>query len=308
MIIFQSKGCSLVFCAFILLALQVAAPAYAQLTSGDRLPAALKDIKTAGGVCRTDDAAGSPNGSVAGFVAQPDFGCAISVNEVRRQMADPHVALIDLRSASEHQAFHIESSLNIDLAVLRSKPYWRDKSLILIGGGRLDQEIYASCARLKQVGYKRVGVLRGGMLAWLTQDQAVVGRPVSPQQQARLSDAEFWQGSQSDSAFLVISKEQSAFQAEFPLSIVLQHVSPETLRTAVERRRKAARSPKLMSVILIVNPGVSDEQIRNWQQLILPETLLVYTEGQEAYRRQVAIQKAILSAQARGPKQPRCGS
>lgn len=306
--IFQRKRFSQVLCTFVLLVLQVDNTAYAELTSGDKLPAALKDIKAAGGVCRRDDPASSSSAISVGQIIQPDFGCAISANEVRAQMTDPHVMLIDLRSAAEHQAFHIENSMSINLAGLQSKPYWRDKALILIGGGKLEEELYTSCARLKQAGYKQVHVLKGGMLAWLAQNQAVVGRPISPQQQARLSDAEFWQETQGDNALLVISKEHSAFQTEFPLSVILPQVNAETLRTAVERRRKVVRSPKLMSVILIANADVSDEQIRNLQQLVLPETLLVYTEGREAYKRQVVIQKAIWSAQARGPKQPRCGS
>lgn len=304
----KRKRFSHVLCIFVLLVLQVDNTVYAELTSGDKLPAALKDIKAAGGVCRRDDPISSSNTTSVGQTIQPDFGCAISANEVRAQMTDPHVMLIDLRSAAEHQAFHIENSLSIDLAVLQSKPYWRDKALILIGDGKLDEDLYTSCTRLKQAGYKQVHVLKGGMLAWLTQNQAVVGRPISPQQQARLSDAEFWQETQRDNVFLVLSKEQSAFQTEFPLSVMLPQVNAEMLRVAVERRRKAARSPKLMSVILVANPGISDEQIRNLQQLVSPETLLVYTEGREAYKRQVVIQKAIWSAQARGPKQPRCGS
>lgn len=308
MTIFQKKDCSLVFCAFFLLAFHMAAPAHAQLTTGDQLPAALKDIKASGGVCRRDDSDGSPNRSAADFVAQADFGCAIAVNDVRTKMADPRVALIDLRPAVEYQVFHIENSLSIDLAVLQSKPYWRDKTLVLIGGGKLDQEIYTSCARLKQVGYKQVYVLNGGMLAWLAQNQAVIGRPISAQQQARLNDAEFWKEVQGGTAFLVLSKEHSAFQAEFPLSVVLPQVSAEALRTVVERRRKTMRSPKPMSVVLMTNSGISDEQIRNLQQAVIPETLLVYTEGLDAYKRQVATQKAIWAAQAHGPKQPRCGS
>lgn len=106
---------------------------------------------------------------------------------------------------------------------------------------------------------------------------------------------------------IALSKERSALQVDLPLSVALVQTSGETLRAAVERRRKAGKIPKLMSVVLVANSTITDEQIRNLQQAILPETLLVYTGDSDAYKRQVAIQKTVWATQKRGPRQPRCG-
>ncbi|MDD2742180.1 MAG: rhodanese-like domain-containing protein [Rhodocyclaceae bacterium] len=307
MIFLQSKKPSSLLCTFLLLTLAFANNANSELTSGDKLPDALKNIKSVGGACLRDDMSSSLEASAGRFPVSPDLGCAISASEIRAQISDPNWLLIDMRSATEHEAFHIQNSLSLDLAALQSKPYWRDKSLVLIGGGKLDQELYASCVRLRKLGYKQVRVLSGGMVLWLAQNQAVVGSPTSPQQLARLSDAEFWQESLGANTLIALSKERSALQADLPLSIVLAQTSGETLRAAVERRRKAGRIPKLMSVVLVADSTVTDEQIRSFQLAILPETLLVYTGESEAYKRQLAIQKAVWTAQARGPKQPRCG-
>lgn len=307
MISSQGKTRLRLLCALLLLVAQCANSAFAELTSGDKLPGALKDIKVADGVCRREDVSFRPDTSGAGLSPKPDLGCAISAGEVRGLLNDPNTALIDLRAVAEYQAFHIENSLSLDLPALQSKPYWRGKALILIGRGKLDQEIYTSCARLRLTGYKQVRVLHGGMLSWLAQNQEVIGRPASPQQMARLMDSEFWQESRGAHTLLVLSKEYSALQTELPLSIVLPQTNAETLKTIVDRWRKTTKRPGLISVILVANPAISDEQIRNLQQAVLPETLLVYTEGRAAYKRQMEIQKAIWSAQARGPKQLRCG-
>ncbi len=307
MIFLRSKKLSRLLCAFLLLTIAFANKAYSELTSGDKLPDALKNIKSAGGACLRDDMSSLLDASAGRFPVSPDLGCAISASEIRTQISDPNWLLIDMRSAAEHEAFHIQNSLSLDLAALQSKPYWRGKSLVLIGGGKLDQELYVSCVRLRKLGYKQVRVLSGGMVLWLAQNQAVVGNPASPQQLARLSDAEFWQENLGANTLIALSKERSALQADLPLSVALAQTSGETLRAAVERRRKAARIPKLMSVVLVADSAITDEQIRNLQQAILPETLLVYTGDRETYRRQVAIQKAVWEAQTRGPKQPRCG-
>lgn len=307
MTFFPSRKSSSLLRAFLLLTLVLANDAYSELTSGDKLPEALKNIKSAGGACLRDDMSSSLEASADQFPVSPDLGCAISVGEIRSQISDPNWLLIDMRSAAEYEAFHIQNSLSLDLPALQSKPYWKGKSLVLIGQGKLDQELYASCVRLRKLGYKQVRVLSGGMVLWLAQNQAVVGSPTSPQQLARLSDAEFWQESLGANTLIALSKERSALQADLPLSVALVQTSGETLRAAVERRRKAGRIPKLMSVVLVADSTVTDEQIRSLQQAILPETLLVYTGDREAYKRQVAIQKAVWAAQTHGPKQPRCG-
>ena len=306
MIFFQNKKPSRLLRAFLLLTLAFANEVCSELTSGGKLPDALKNIKSSGGACMRDDQSSSLDVS-AGSPVSPDMGCAISASEIRAQTSDQNWLLIDMRSAVEYGAFHIHNSLSLDLAALQSKPYWRGKSLVLIGRGKLDQDIYASCVRLRKLGYKQVRVLSGGMLLWLAQNQAVVGSPTSPQQLARLSDAEFWQESLGVNTLIALSKERSALQVDLPLSVALVQTSGETLRAAVERRRKAGKIPKLMSVVLVANSTITDEQIRNLQQAILPETLLVYTGDSDAYKRQVAIQKTVWATQKRGPRQPRCG-
>lgn len=307
MIFFQSEKSSRFFCALLLLTIAFANTAHSELTRGDKLPDALKNIKSAGGACLRDDMPSSLDASAGRFPVSPDWGCAISASELRAQNSDPNWLLIDMRSTAEHEAFHIQNSLSLDLATLQSKPYWRGKSLVLIGGGKLDQELYTSCVRLRKLGYKQVRVLSGGMVLWLAQNQVVVGNPTSFQQLARLSDAEFWRESLNANTLIVLAKERSALQADLPLSVALVQTNGETLRAAVERRRRADRIPRLMSVVFVADSSVTDEHIHNLQQAILPETLLVYTGDREAYKRQVAIQKAVWAAQARGPKQPRCG-
>jgi rhodanese-related sulfurtransferase len=279
---------------------------WAQLVNGNVIPPALKDVKPADGVCHKEDFASAAAQDELG-VLKPDLGCSMSVGDMRVRLSDPRLAVMDLRQASEYEKFHIESALSVDLVALLSKPYWRNKSVLLVGDGKFDHEIYLSCARLKQAGYKQVHVLSGGMLAWLEQNMPVVGRPLSLQQQAHLNDYEFWRVTRSEGVLILLDKALTGFQQEFPQAVVLPQVTPEALRSILEKKRKMLKGQRFVSVVLVLRSEISDDALRIFQQAVESESLLVYAQGLDAYKKQVSTQKAVWAAHAKGPKQLGCG-
>lgn len=281
--------------------------AAAEIVQGDGMPSALKGISQAGGVCRPDDksfASGLPEKEA---LVKADYGCAITASEVRNQMSAPEVLLVDLRPAGEYQTLRIDNALNADLTSLLSKPYWRDKRIILVGRGKFDHDHYISCAKLKRSGYRHVRVMQGGMLSWLAHDFELVGRTVSPQQMARLTASELWQEMQADSTLIVLDRARASFQSEIPQALVLTQPTTEALKKLVDARRKNSGAKRLSSVILLADADTGDSLFKDLQSAALPAALLLYTESREDYRRQLKIQDAVWSAQARGPKRPRCG-
>ena len=278
---------------------------------GNRLPEALKDLPRAGTSCRNEPLA--PVAQPAGPVVRADLSCAVSVPELRNrikqagQNAQTAFTLADLRPQAGYQAYHLDGALNLTPLDLHGKPHWRDKPLVLIGSGKGERELYSECTRLKQSGYRQVQVLRGGMAAWLAQQGAVQGRVAAQGELARLSASEFWLESQNPDNVLLLGKEQSALKRELPLAFVLAQSSAESLKSALARRQKELKNAPLAAVILAAAPGISDVQIARLQQAVAPAPLLVYADSSEALARQLATQKAMWLAQARGPKQPACG-
>src|SRR5258706_3147384 len=68
------------------------------------------------------------------------------------------------------------------------------------------------------------------------------------------------------------------------------------------------KNAQLASVVLVADAELSAERMERLQQGLKPVPLLVYVETRQALNRYVATQKAVWAAQARGPKQPNCGS
>jgi len=285
--------------------------AVAEMASGNNLPAALKDIKPASGICRTDGTSSSTSEGLTTLALQPDLSCAITVTELQGILAKSDSAsmntLVDMRPNIDYQSFHIEGALSLNSSDLHTKPYWRSKTVVLIGSGKAETELYRECSRLKQSGYKQVRVLKGGMPMWLSFNAPVLGRAVSASQLSRLSASEFWLESKSTENLVVLAKEKNALQKELPLSIVLQETTPEALKSIFDQRRKALKNTPILSVVLATTPDLTELQIGRLQQAVSPTPLLIYTDTRDAFLRQVAVQKAIWVAQARGPKQPACG-
>ncbi|MCE1186124.1 MAG: rhodanese-like domain-containing protein, partial [Rhodocyclales bacterium] len=274
--------------------------------NGNSIPPALKDVKPADGVCRKEDFTSAAAQDVFGML-KPDLGCSMSAGDVGARLSDPRLAVMDLRHASEYEKFHIENALSVDLVALLSKPYWRNKSVLLVGDGKFDHDIYLSCTRLKQAGYKQVHVLSGGMLAWLEQNMPVVGRPLSLQQQAHLNDYEFWRITRNEGVLVLLDKTITGFQQEFPQALVLPQITPEALRSILDKKRKMLKGQRFVSVVLVLRSELGDESLRILQQAVAPESLLVYAQGLDLYKKQVSTQKAVWAAHAKGPKQLGCG-
>jgi rhodanese-related sulfurtransferase len=293
----------------ILLAGCVLGPALAQTAPVNRLPDALKDIKPALGSCRPDDAPGK--GSVSRTLTRketaPDLACAVSAAELS-SLKLPDTVMIDTRPASDYAQFRIDGALNLGAAELRSKTYLRKRPLVLIGDGKGERELYVACAELKRQGFKQVRVLRGGMASWLAHDQAVVGRAPSPERLIRLSAAELWRESQFEANVVLVADNRESMLADLPFSAALGQQNAETIRTALEQQRKGRGDAHFASVVLVLDAELSAEQAARLQHALRPAPVLAYAETREALNRYVATQKAIWAAQARGPKQPNCGS
>jgi rhodanese-related sulfurtransferase len=288
--------------ALLILAVQYSAAA--QVSVGGSMPEALKNIQQASSVCRKDDA---PAGSSTAPAVRPDMSCAIGVSAVQGVQQRQNAVVIDVRPTTDYEAFHIAGSLNAGLSDLHSKSYWRSKTAVLVGNGKAERELYEECTRLKQLGYKDVAVLRGGMPTWLAANQPVMGRAPSARQLARLSASEFWIESQNPDNFVALSKGQGTLQNDIPFSVVLPHMTAAAIRTALERRRTALKNAPLASVIVTADAATPEHELEQLQQAMLPIPVLVYSDTREAFVRQLAVQKAIWVAQARGPKQPACG-
>lgn len=276
--------------------------------SGRDVPDALKAIPAAGAVCRRDDAA-VPSADLreSQTIKTLDLSCAISAQEAARLLEKPGSSLIDLRSSAEYLAWHAPNSMNLTLTEVLTKPYLRDKLVVLMGSGKLEAESLHACMRLKQDGFRQVFVVRGGILGWMQHEYATQGNPPIVSNAFKMTPGELWAASQFVENRIFLDVDRSSMHTLLPSAALLSTNATDALRSAANRKADKKKTAPLMGLILVTSPEVTENRIRELQQAMLPTPLLIYSGLDSEYRTFVDQQKAVLTAQARGPKKLGCG-
>lgn len=289
-----------------ILSLATSGYAFAQMSTGGGIPDALKELKQAGGVCLRDSYTPSDFRAASGR-APADLSCAIVPKDITKILDQPNTVLVDVRNAADFLAFRINGAMNASASSLRTKKFLRDKTIVLIGSGKAEAELYTACSDLRSDGFKRTLVLRGGMASWITSEQPMLMQSAPDNQPEFLNASEFITESQFRANLIVVERSQELLQRQLPSSILIPDESVAALKSAIEKRRKESKNAPLAAVVLVRAPNSGGEEIQKLRHEIQPVPLLIYAGGVDNYTQQLKQQKAIWAAQARGPKQPGCG-
>jgi rhodanese-related sulfurtransferase len=219
----------------------------------------------------------------------------------------PRTTLVDVRATPEYEQAHIDGAMNAPLSTLTTLGFLRQQTLVLVGSGKMERELYVACARLKAQGFGTVRVLQGGLAQWRAEGHPVLAREETPLRSTRLSTAELWAESQFDANLVLATPAQARVRGQLRLAMGVPDAKPATLQGLLQRRRKELRNAPLAAVVLAVEPGIDEEALRRAQVAIAPVPLLVYALPFEQFMREMAQQKAMWASHARGPKQPPCG-
>jgi len=286
-----------------LLAVCTAMGTLAQTNS--ELPAVLRDMPQSGSMCKNTPLPGGAAPSDARTDQSVDMGCALSAADVNAFLQKSGSTIIDTRQEKDFAQFHIANAIRADVATIRLKNYLRDKPLLLLGDGKTDRELYASCGRLRAQGFKSVQVLMGGMAGYLAKELPVDGRGTpSALEAARLDPAQLWAQSQFRESLVILV--DSPKMADILRAPQIADRTPQAIASIVERRRKEQKTP-LANVVIVTEGPISEATFRQYGQVVAPTPVLVYSAGPVALKGFLQSQEAVWAARARGPKQPRCG-
>lgn len=269
-------------------------------------PPASHTIQPAASECLRKDAA--PQSDLKPDKADatlPDLSCAIAPAELAGLLKHPDTVMADVRPAADYAAFHLNGALNLSAAELRTKPYLRSKAVVLIGNGKAERERYIDCARLKANGFKHTKVLRGGMIAWLSSGQAILGRAPDAASMGLLSPGELWAETRFNANLVLLAANSQDLSHEWPSATTIPDISLAAIQAVLKQRGN--KSPPASVVLVTANDKMA-ASLPGLRQAIQPVPLLAYTGSADAYTRQLAQQQAVWDAHARGPKKPRCGS
>jgi rhodanese-related sulfurtransferase len=274
---------------------------------GSVLPDALKNVAPSTGVCRRDDFTGPGDAWRGAPEPKPDLACRLGVDQWARLAGQAQTTLVDVRSPPERELATVDGALQVSADQLSGKPFLKGKTLVLMGNGRAERELYVACARLKAQGFRDVRVLQGGMPAWRASGRPVLSRHALADELPRLSAPELWLESHFEANLVLAVPDQARVQAALPQVRVIADAGLATLQKALAAQRKATKDRAIAAVVLVVPPEMPVGDLLALRSALAPLPLLVYADGADAYAKQMKLQQQVWTAQARGPKQPACG-
>ena len=101
------------------------------------------------------------------------------------------ITLVDVRNRQEFAKVKIPGSINIPVYAIKTKPFLKNRSLVLINGGYPDKQMEKECRQLHRSNFK-VSILRGGLLAWYKAKGRIEGDLLLLKQYRHISPAQFY--------------------------------------------------------------------------------------------------------------------
>ncbi|MCB1770508.1 MAG: hypothetical protein KDJ31_12540 [Candidatus Competibacteraceae bacterium] len=105
---------------------------------------------------------------------RPQTDCYLSPQEAAAQFRNHTAYLIDVRASAAFEQYHISGALNIPAYAIKTKPFLKNKPLILIDAGYRSHTLDTLCQTLRQQNYT-VAILDGGLNAWRHQVAPLTG-------------------------------------------------------------------------------------------------------------------------------------
>jgi rhodanese-related sulfurtransferase len=265
----------------------------------------LRNIPAAGGACFKDDFAPKPTDMARAPARKTDPDCAITLEQLSASLQQPDTVLVDVRAKAAFDTMRINGAINMQAAEIRTKRYLSNKTIVLLGDGKAEQDLYALCGELKSAGFKQAKVLRGGVMAWILDNKAVIGSAPNLPDLVSLSPGELFQESKvADNLVIGVSSGRNLADV-LPLAGSLPSANVEAVKTFIQKRKKA-KGPG--NIILVADARFDHSQLAALAQAVKPEPLLVYTGSESEYRQFLRIQNAMWAKQAKGPVRPTCGA
>jgi rhodanese-related sulfurtransferase len=272
--------------------------------SNQSIPEALKGIKQANGVCSKEtfsNSFGNDGKERRAFV--PDLSCGRSRSDVAKSLKESDTVVIDTRVSIQYVNSHVDGAISLPLDAIKTKTFLRNKEIILVGSGKSEEELYTACAELKANGFRKATVLKGGMPMWLASSQSSEPK-IEDIPSIELTAAQLWSESQFQANLVVVGGDDEMYR-QLPSSSLLKDTNSSTIRAAIEKRRRNKKAS--IAAVVIVNASLDDKEVQKLRNDLSSVPLLIYRGTAEAYKRAISQQNAVWLAQAKGPKQPRCG-
>jgi len=123
------------------------------------------------------------------------------------------LVLVDVRDENDFESFRIPGSINIPLFALRTKTFLKHKQVVLINKGFMYGPLEQECRNLKDFGFTRVSILKGGLQYWKQKGAPFEGDVFAQKKLNEVSPREFFSESKYGNVAVVDVSETMGKEA-----------------------------------------------------------------------------------------------
>ncbi len=197
-------------------------------------------------------------------------------SSLAKLLEDKSLMIFDIRSQARYNSIHVQGSVNAPLWSLKGMQALKDKRVVLLGSGIDDTLLVREALELRQLGFRSIQVLPGGIRNWVLAGLPVSGADRDATQSAMVDPLDFLSSPQDGWLILELSSEPSA-KPQIPGSIRVS-LGDDFSKRMTEEIHKASRSHAPPSKVLYVSPqGEGYETVE--KNLPKPQLLPVFYLG-----------------------------
>lgn len=227
-----------------------------------------------------------------------DVALMISATTIMQKLKQKkRIFLVDIRHEAEFNKFKIPGSINIPLAFIKTKPFLKQKPIVIVHKGFGYEEMIKETRTLKENGFD-IKILEGGLLAWKHKGGDIVGDPFSQKEINRMPASAFFMEKDHEEWVIInaCSKPSETVNTIIPKAVHLpmpqydekagQGVQPVfSDKNVLEQNLAVLKNNPMMSVIIFNETGNDYDQLEYNINKAFEHKVFFLEGGIEAYQR-----------------------
>lgn len=275
---------------------------YAISVSANDVQEALSQYNPVGSSCDVEISKEKRNNAVKTTVISQ---CGIDAKDLHKRLNEDSI-IVDVRNKALFETYRVTNSINVPLAEIQSKFYWKNKPIFIIGDGKSDTNLLSMCERLKKSGFNKTFVVIGGIDNLPEKEFNMIGNLPNSKQLLYISFLDVWRNSKNREILFLFpdSFPSSSFYKDFLNSQTISLINKDNIAIAIER---AKEKDNFKSVVIIDNINfLTIQDISSLtERTNIPIKIL--NIDLTTFDKNKLQQEKILIAKELGPKKPKCG-
>jgi rhodanese-related sulfurtransferase len=167
----------------------------------------------------------------------------VSTKSVLRKLQQKQeLILVDVRARQEFERFRIPGSVNIPLFAIKTKTFFKGRSLVLINEGHSHKQLEGECEVLAKSGFT-VSILNGGLYQWRQKGGPLEGDVFAQRELNKISPQTFF-AEQTQGNWILIDISQSDKSNGHPKNVHRIHIPYKNNSEGfISELKAAARNP-----------------------------------------------------------------